>query len=170
MRAMSHFKLGYVMPIPYWILTRPCPSLVLGLDATTSNPSLGLGKPAPRFLVSFGCELSQTSLRSGMKLKGHSALSLPYLEPKLIIMISVMIPLNTNKLSRLILIRCDSTINKIILSYSYKIIFLPFLHSVRQWKSGDIKEGKRGRKWDFLSSPHLQIFFSNPFYTLMNAL
>jgi len=65
---------------------------------------------APRFLLGLGREWSPAYLRSGMKLKGHSTLSLPYPEPELIIMIS----LNTNKPSISILIRCDGPISKII--------------------------------------------------------
>jgi hypothetical protein len=65
---------------------------------------------APRFLLGLGREWSLAYLRSSMKLKGHSTLSLLYPEPELII----MIPLNTNKPSIPILIRCDGTISKII--------------------------------------------------------
>jgi hypothetical protein len=76
-----------------------------------------------------------------MRLKGHSTPSLPYTKSKLIIMMSIIILLNTNKQSMLTLIRCDGTSNKIILSYSYEITFLPLLHCMKQVKSGNIKKG-----------------------------
>ena len=59
-------------------------------------------------------ELSPICLRSGIKLKGHYTLNLPYPEPELIIIMPIMIPLNMNKPSIPILITCDGTINKII--------------------------------------------------------
>jgi len=109
-------------------------------------------------------ELSPTFLRLSMELKGHSALSLPYPELELIIIMHITIPLNMNKPSILILIRCEGIISKIILSYSYKITFLPLLRCIRQWKPGDIKEGKKERKGDF--SPFLTFRSSSP--TLSN--
>jgi hypothetical protein len=54
--------------------------------------------------------------------------------------------LNTNKQSMLTLIKCDDTSNKIILYYSYKITFLPLLHSMKQVKSGNIKENMNIQK------------------------
>jgi hypothetical protein len=46
----------------------------------------------------------------------------------------------------LLLIRCDGTSSKIILSYSLKIIFLPLPTLHEKVKSGIIKEGRNIQK------------------------
>jgi hypothetical protein len=107
---------------------RPVPRLGPGEDAST-----------PSYLLSLGRELSPTSLRLSVKLKGHSTLRPPYPEPRLIIMMPIIIPLNTNKQLILILIRCDGTSSRIILFYYYKITSLSLLRCIKQVKSGNIK-------------------------------
>ena len=104
-------------------------------------PRLGPGEDAstPSYLLSLGRELSPTSLRLSVKLKGHSTLRPPYPEPRLIIMMPIIIPLNTNKQLMLILIRCDGTSSRIILFYYYKITSLSLLRCIKQVKSSNIK-------------------------------
>jgi hypothetical protein len=60
-------------------------------------PMLGADASTPSYLLGLWHELSPTSLKLGVKLKGHSTLSPPYPEPELIIMMPIIIPLNTNK-------------------------------------------------------------------------
>jgi hypothetical protein len=119
---------------------RPVPRLGPGEDAST-----------PSYLLSLGRELSPTSLRLSVKLKGHSTLRPPYPEPRLIIMMPIIIPLNTNKQLMFILIRCDGMSSRIILFYYYKITSLSLLRCIKQVKSGNIKgsmnrQEKKGEK------------------------
>jgi len=59
------------------------------------------------------------------------------------------------------LIRCDSTSNKIILSYSYEITFLPLLRFMRQFKSCNLKDNRNIHKWErhILGHKHILNFF-----------
>jgi hypothetical protein len=129
------------------------------MSFSTSNSKLGRGMSVPNSML--GCD--PKSLRLSARLKGHSTLNLPYPESGLIIMMSIIILLNTNKQSMLTLIRCDGMSNKIILSYSYEITFLPLLHCMKQGKLGNIKEGrnmqKRVRKPYTLGWKHVLCFF-----------
>ena len=92
------------------------------------------------------CELNPISLRLSVLLKGHSTLSLSYLESGLIIMVLIIILFNTNKQSMPTLIRYDCTSKKIILYFSHKITFLPLLQCMKQVKSSNIKKGRNIQK------------------------
>ena len=101
-------------PVPRLGPGTTTPSSTLGEDASTPSPTLGSGATTPNFmlgayastpnyLLGLGRELTPTSFRLGVKLKSHSTVSPQYPEPELIIMMSIIIPLNTNKQPMLIL-------------------------------------------------------------------
>jgi hypothetical protein len=120
--------------------------LHIGLWCVRPWPFLGIVTSWTQLLLGSVCELNPTSLRLSAQLKGHFTLNLSYPESGLIIIIPIIILLNTNKQSMFTLIRCDGTSNKIILSYSYKIIFLPLLRCMKHVKSCNIKEDRNIQK------------------------
>ncbi|KAL9339334.1 hypothetical protein Peur_068349 [Populus x canadensis] len=144
------------------------------MSFSSSNSKLGKGMSAPNLMLGQGRICAQLyfnpkSLRLSARPKGHSTLNLPFPESGLIVMMSIIILLNTNEQSMLTLIRCNGTSNKIILSYSYEITFLPLLRCMKQGKSDNIKEGrnmqKRVRKPYTLRQKHLLCFFFNSTYS-----
>jgi len=129
-------------PTPHWAWTQPRPTPCWSWTHQRSTPRWAWTRPR---LIIFGCShklypfspgpwawIEPNIPQIGCEAEGSFY---TYHEPELIIMRPIIIPLNTNKPSIFILIRCDGTISKIILSYSYNITFLPLSRCMRQWKN-----------------------------------
>jgi hypothetical protein len=113
-----------VCPTPHWEIA--CPSLIIIRYSHELNPITFMLRGKPYI----------SKIKYITKKSFHIEFFISYPEFGLIIMISIIILLNMNKSSMLILIRNDGTSNTIILSYSYKIIFLPLLRCIA-WNSSN---------------------------------
>jgi hypothetical protein len=130
----------------------------LSLDVSAPIPKLGQGRVRAHFYVGSGprprptprwamVRLSLTILGFSVLVESNSphvqlAKKKLHIEPPIFRVKAsnydtYHIPLNTNKQSILILIRCDDMNNRIILFYYYEITSLPLQCCMKQVKSGN---------------------------------